>query len=147
LRRTGIPLALKYKYASQLLQSVLNECSNIEVNVGFSNRKQLISIKKPRREKSWQTIAKRIRAVSRVVKRRRAVKVIKVVKKLDAVKVNNRADSNAAKVVKAATVAVNEIAKIISARRGEFGALLDQTHLDRGAHGMTTRFTTERRPS
>jgi hypothetical protein len=55
--------------------------------------------------------------------------VIKVVKKLDAIKVNNRADSNAAKVVKAASIAVNEIAKIISARRGEF-ALLDQTHLD-----------------
>ena len=82
-----------------------------------------------RRKKSWQTIVKKIRAVSRVVNRLRAVKVIKVVNKPEAVKVSSRADSKAVKVASNLEVnrAVNRTGSI-SVRGGEF-ALLDQAHL------------------
>jgi hypothetical protein len=45
LRWIGIALAPEGKYVTQLLQSVLNECSSVEIDVGFSNGEQLISIK------------------------------------------------------------------------------------------------------
>jgi hypothetical protein len=107
-----------------LLQSVLNECSSSEIDVGFSNREQVhLDRTKHRRKKSWQTIVKEIRAV-RVVSRRRAVKVVVVVRELEAVKGNSRADSKAARV---ATVASKVAAKravnrtgSISVSRGEF---------------------------
>jgi hypothetical protein len=103
-----------------------------EMDVGFSNREQF-SFDKTNTggKKTWQTIVKKIRAVSRVVNRRRAVKVIKVVRKPEAVKVS-RADSRVARVVKVASNleanrAVNRTGNI-SVSRGEF-ALSDQAHL------------------
>jgi hypothetical protein len=65
----------------------------------FQTENKLVSIKtKTGGKKSWQTIVRKIRAVSRVVNRHRAVKVMKVVKELEAVKVS-RADSKVARVV------------------------------------------------
>src|SRR5437764_14400684 len=102
LKFNGTAFARTPSYLTKALQSVLNECSSIEIDVGFSNREQLSWIKtEHRRKKSWQTIVRKIRAVSRVVNRHRDVKEIKVVKKTEAVKVNRRADSKAARVVSA----------------------------------------------
>jgi hypothetical protein len=74
----------------------------------FQTRTTYFDKTKHGRKKSWQTIVRKIRAVSRVVNRHRAVKVIKVVKNPEAVKVKSRADSKAARVAKVASkVAVN----------------------------------------
>ena len=93
----------------------------------FKPKNNLVSIKlNTGGKKSWQTIGKEIRAGNRVVNRPRAVKVIRV-KRLEAVKV--RADSRAARKIKAASRVAASRAEAnraanrtgsISARRCEF---------------------------
>jgi hypothetical protein len=101
------------------LQSVLFECSNAQMEVGFQTRRpnQLSRIEHGRK-KSWQTIVKKIRvAVSRVgVKRPRAVKVMD---RTPVAAKANKADSKvASKVGRVAKVAVKKVVRATANFKG-----------------------------
>jgi hypothetical protein len=121
----GTSIAPYPKYAKWSLQSVLNECSQTQMDAIFKAEDRIRSIELTRREKSWQTIEKKIRVVNRVVVNRlRAVKVIRAVGRRPAAAKANSGDSKVANRVAnqpAVNKAVNRIADCTFSRRGEFG--------------------------